>query len=97
MGGVPVAPEHNASDIEHDIRNLLDLAKKLRAQRFENGTLSLESLRLRFELDENGIPVDCGQYEQTDAHHLIKEVSPLTVPLSFMLTIFSLCCSAISL
>lgn len=74
LGGVAVAPEHNASDIEHDIRILEELAKKIRAQRFDNGTLSLESLRLTFELDENGIPVDCGQYRQNDANSLIKEV-----------------------
>ena len=74
LGGVAVAPEHNASDIEHDIRNLEELAKKLREQRFENGTLSLESLRLSFDLDEDGIPVDCGQYRQTDANFLVKEV-----------------------
>lgn len=73
LGGVAVAPEHNASDIEHDIRILEELAKKIRAQRFDNGTLSLESLRLTFELDENGIPVDCGQYRQNDANSLIKE------------------------
>lgn len=74
LGGVAVTPEHNASDIEHDIRNLEELAKRLRVQRFESGTLSLESLRLAFDLDENGIPVDCGQYRQTDANFLIKEV-----------------------
>jgi protein SSD1 len=73
LGGVAVTPEHNASDIEHDIRNLEELAKKLRAQRFENGTLSLESLRLSFDLDKNGTPVDCGQYRQTDANFLVKE------------------------
>ncbi|KAF5388028.1 hypothetical protein D9615_000459 [Tricholomella constricta] len=73
LGSVAVAPEHGASDIEHDIRNLQDLAKKLRAQRFENGTLSLESLELTFELDDNGLPVDCGQYQRTDAHCLVEE------------------------
>jgi protein SSD1 len=74
LSGVPILPEHNAADIEHDIRNLEDLAKKLRAQRFENGTLSLESLRLSFKLDDNGMPVDCGQYKQTDANFLVQEV-----------------------
>jgi protein SSD1 len=74
LGGVAVAPEHHASDIEHDIKNLEDLAKKLRAQCFKNGTLSLDSPRLVFDLDENGNPVDCGQYKQTDANYLIREV-----------------------
>lgn len=74
LGGVTVAPEQTTSDIEHDIRLLESLAKKLRAQRFENGALSTESLRLSFKLDESGMPVDCGQYERTDANDLIEEV-----------------------
>jgi protein SSD1 len=75
LGSVPVAPEHGAADIEHDIKILEGLAKKLRARRFENGTLSLDSLRLQFKLDDNGLPVDCGQYERTDANDLIEEVT----------------------
>ncbi|KAK0191056.1 SSD1 protein [Armillaria mellea] len=73
LGGVVVSPEHNASDIEHDIRILDDLAKKLRAQRFENGTLSLDSLRLQFKLGDTGLPVDCWQYQRVDANDLIEE------------------------
>lgn len=74
MGGVPVIPEHDAADIEHDIRILEGLAKKLRAQRFENGTLSLDSLKLKFKLDENGLPADCGPSERSDANSLVEEV-----------------------
>lgn len=73
LGGVVVSPEHNASDIEHDIRILDDLAKKLRAQRFENGTLCLDSLRLQFKLGDTGLPVDCWQYQRVDANDLIEE------------------------
>lgn len=73
LGGVAIIPQHNASDIEHDIKILDGLAKKLRARRFENGTLSLESLSLQFKLDENGLPTDCWQYERTDANDMIQE------------------------
>lgn len=75
LGGVAIIPEHGAGDIEHDIKNLDRLAKKLRAQRFENGTLSLDSLKLQFKLDDQGKPSDCGQYQRTDANDLIQEVS----------------------
>jgi len=97
LGDVTVTPEHNAADIEHDIRNLEGLAKKLRTQRFEKGTLSLESLRLAFVLDENGTPTDCGQYRQTDANSLIKEVraSSLSTFEDLMAVLSSSCCSAI--
>ncbi|KAG5649012.1 hypothetical protein DXG03_000361 [Asterophora parasitica] len=73
LGIVDVAPEHSASDVERDIRNLQDLAKKLREQRFDNGTLALESLDLSFELNEDGLPVDCGQHQRTDANSLVEE------------------------
>jgi protein SSD1 len=78
LGDVAVAPEHSASDIEHDVRILEDLAGKLKARRFENGTLALESPRLSFELDESGLPTDCSRYEQNDANALIREVSIVT-------------------
>lgn len=80
MGEVGVIPEHNASDIEHDIKVLHGIAKKLRQERFDNGTLSLESLHLQFKLDDNGIPVDCWQHERSDANELIEEVSPILFP-----------------
>lgn len=78
LGGVAVIPQHSANDIEHDIKVLHGLTGKLRTQRLENGTLSLESLRLQFKLDDEGMPVDCGQYEHTDAHKLIQEVCIFT-------------------
>ncbi|KAJ7179085.1 SSD1 protein [Mycena filopes] len=78
LGSVAVTPEHGAADIEHDIKILEGIAKKLRAKRFENGTLSLDSLRLQFKLDDRGLPIDCGQYERTDANDLIEEFMLLT-------------------
>jgi len=78
LGEVAVTPDHNASDIEHDIKVLHGLAKKLRQERFDNGTLSLESLQLHFKLDDNGIPVDCWQHQRTDANDLIQEFMLLT-------------------
>jgi protein SSD1 len=73
LGDLVVAPEHDASDIAHDIKVLEVLAKHMRARRFQNGTLSLDSLRLSFKLDDNGLPTDCWQYAPTDAHDLIQE------------------------
>lgn len=73
LGSVPVAPEHSAPDIEHDIKVLADIAKRLRAKRFENGALMLESSRLKFALDDHGLPIDCGQYETLETNQLIEE------------------------
>lgn len=74
LGSVPVIPEHNAADIAHDIKVLEDIAKQLRAQRIDNGALSLESLKLSFSLDDNGFPTDCGPVEYADANKLVAEV-----------------------
>jgi protein SSD1 len=79
LGGVPVTPEQDAAGIEHDIRVLQDLAKQMRARRFQNGALASESLKLSFKLDDNGMPVDCWQYERTDANEMIEEVCPIVL------------------
>ena len=77
LGDVPVTPEHNAADIAHDIKILNDLAKQLRERRFQNGAISSESQKLTFKLDENGLPIDCGSDERTEANKLVEEVRTL--------------------
>ncbi|CAE6457234.1 unnamed protein product [Rhizoctonia solani] len=68
-----VDPQHSANAIEGDIKILHNLAKQMRERRIENGTLSIQSLRLKFDLDESGAPVDCSDELQTEANHLIAE------------------------
>ena len=60
-------------DVEHDLKILNSLAQKLRSGRSQTGYLSLESLKLNFTLDENGLPTDTSAYERTDSHKLIEE------------------------
>jgi protein SSD1 len=74
LGDVPVIPEHDPRDIAHDIRVLSDLARQLRRERFRNGALSLNPPQLKFQLDESGLPLDCGEYEVLDSNHLVEEV-----------------------
>jgi protein SSD1 len=78
LGDVVVAPEHDASAIQNDIKILHDISQILHEVRFKNGALSTTSLRLSFKLDTNGNPVDCGQYEQTEAHRLVEEFMLIT-------------------
>lgn len=78
LGGVPVAPEQNASDVEHDVKVLYNLAKHLRERRFQNGCLGSESQRLTFKLDDDGMPTDCYSYKRTDANNLVEEFMLLT-------------------
>jgi len=72
--GVPVAPEHDASAIEHDVKFLHDIAKVLRERRFKNGALSADIPKLAFTLDKSGRPIDCDQLVPDDATSLIQEV-----------------------
>ena len=75
LGDVAVDPAHNAESIAHDIKVLHDIAKQLRDLRFQNGSIRSHSLRLKFTLDENGLPTDCGQQDRGQAQNLIEEVS----------------------
>ena len=72
--GIPVAPDHDASAIEHDIKTLHDIAQVLRERRFKNGALAADIPKATFTLDDSGRPIDCDQSEFTDANVLIEEV-----------------------
>lgn len=68
-----VQEPHSVSDVESDILLLDTLAKKLRAKRFENGALKIDNVKLNFQLDDEGRPIDCGSYIQRDSNALIEE------------------------
>ncbi|KAF8351411.1 SSD1 protein [Amanita rubescens] len=70
---VAITQGHSFEDLVSDVRGLSDLAKKLRAQRFANGALSLEDVSLRFKLDEAELPIDCGLNERLEACELVEE------------------------
>ena len=68
-----IDPQHSANAIEGDIKTLHSLAKQMRDRRIENGTLSIQSLRLKFDLDEAGAPLDCSDERQAEANYLVAE------------------------
>jgi protein SSD1 len=74
LGELLADPSHKPTDVASDILLLRGLASKLRAERFSNGTLALESSKLSFTLDDDGMPADCGQYDRTESNFLIEEV-----------------------
>lgn len=71
---VAITEAHSFEDLVSDVRGLADLAKKLRAQRFANGALSLGDISLKFKLDETDLPIDCGLNERVEACELVEEV-----------------------
>lgn len=70
---VPITEGHEAKAISEDLGLLHKLSQHLRQRRFQNGTLRIENNKLMFDLDDNGTPTDCYNYEYTDANMLVEE------------------------
>ncbi|RKP24583.1 hypothetical protein SYNPS1DRAFT_16981, partial [Syncephalis pseudoplumigaleata] len=64
---------HSAAQIAEDIRLLHQLSQGLRKRRYDDGAVSIHSVKLAFDLDEAGMPVDCHVYERKASHILIEE------------------------
>lgn len=60
-------------DYAEEIQFLDQLAKHMRADRFKNGSIAFQSEELRFNLDEDGKPIDVYVKESFDAHKLVEE------------------------
>lgn len=65
--------ETGQGEFKEEILILDDLAKKLRAKRFENGSIGFEREEVRFEIDDNGKPLSVYFKEQKDSNKLIEE------------------------
>jgi len=57
----------------NEIRTLHSLACKLRARRYELGSISFELPEVKFKLDENAVPIDVYVKERKEAHLLIED------------------------
>ncbi|XP_059358231.1 DIS3-like exonuclease 2 isoform X2 [Carassius carassius] len=70
----PCSPNHKIHEIQEAILNLHNIAKQLRAQRFEGGALQLNQLKLSFTLDkESSMPQGCYVYQYQDSNRLVEE------------------------
>jgi ribonuclease R len=56
-----------------EILRLHDLAQKLRAERFKNGSVGFERAEARFDIDKDGRPVGVYFREDSTSHQLIEE------------------------
>uniref|UniRef100_A0A2K6L926 DIS3 like 3'-5' exoribonuclease 2 n=1 Tax=Rhinopithecus bieti TaxID=61621 RepID=A0A2K6L926_RHIBE len=64
----PISPEHSSEEVHQAVLNLHRIAKQLRQQRFADGALRLDQLKLAFTLDhETGLPQGCHIYEYRDS------------------------------
>jgi protein SSD1 len=80
---VELAGGWSDSEVQADIRQLFKYSQIMRKRRYENGALSLSSIKLWFSLDEVGNPTNAGIYQLKDSNRMIEEVC-------FIL--YSLCC-----
>ncbi|KAM7104384.1 DIS3-like exonuclease 2 isoform 1-T3 [Molossus nigricans] len=70
----PISPEHTSAEVHQAVLNLHRIAKELRKQRFLDGALRLDQLKLSFTLDhETGLPQGCHIYEYRDSNKLVEE------------------------
>ena len=65
--------ETGKGDYTDEILILDRMAKALRKERYEHGSVELDRMEVRFEIDENGHPVDVYFKESKDANKLIEE------------------------
>lgn len=65
--------ETGRGDLSDEILLLNDLAQKLRAERFRNGSINFERDEAKFELDENGKPLRVYFKEIKESNQLIEE------------------------
>ena len=65
--------ETGIGDYAEEILTLDRLAKKLRADRYANGSVEFERAEVRFDIDETGHPVSVFFKESKDANKLIEE------------------------
>ncbi|KAI8057765.1 hypothetical protein BDF22DRAFT_9046 [Syncephalis plumigaleata] len=70
---IKIDKSHSATQIAEDIRLFHKLAQGLRKQRYENGAVSIHSVKLSFDLDDQGSPIDCRVYERKESHFMIEE------------------------
>ncbi|XP_023788729.1 DIS3-like exonuclease 2 isoform X1 [Cyanistes caeruleus] len=70
----PVSPQHSIAEIQEAVLNLHRVAQHLRKQRFTEGALHLDQMKLSFTLDqESGMPQGCYIYQYRDSNKLVEE------------------------
>ncbi|KAI9477832.1 MAG: hypothetical protein EXX96DRAFT_568371 [Benjaminiella poitrasii] len=64
---------HQAHAIYSDIFELYRMSVEMRQRRYANGSLSLNSVKLQFKLNEQGEPISVSQFHSKEANRLIEE------------------------
>ncbi|KAK4521324.1 uncharacterized protein ATC70_011939 [Mucor velutinosus] len=70
---VDIFGNHDDYAISNDILMLHNLSVQMRQQRYDGGSLSMNSVKLQFMLDDKGEPISFSQFEAKAANRLIEE------------------------
>ena len=65
--------ENGKGDYDKEILLMNKIAYKLREERFRKGSISFESVEVKFKLDEKGVPLEVVNKVRKDAHKLIED------------------------
>ncbi len=65
--------ENHKGDFSKELNILNDLARKLRTDRYNHGSINFETTEVKFELSEDGKPLAIVPKIRKDAHKLIEE------------------------
>ena len=65
--------EKGEGDFAEELAILNRIAKKLRKQRFDQGSIDFDADEVRFRLDEHGVPIEVFIKERKEAHMLIED------------------------
>jgi ribonuclease R len=61
-------------DLQDELRELDKVARRLRNKRFQQGSINFETDEIRFELDEEGRPLEIYVKERKEAHLLVEDL-----------------------
>lgn len=65
--------ETGRGDYADELATLNDLARRLRARRFEDGAVDFDRVEVRFDIDESGKPINVFFKESKDSNKLVEE------------------------
>lgn len=67
------ALDKGEGDFAEELATLNRIAKKLRKERFDKGSIDFDADEVRFRLDEHGVPIEVFIKERKDSHMLIED------------------------
>jgi ribonuclease R len=65
--------ENGVGEFSDELQTLNSLAKKMSDERFKRGAINFETTEVKFQLNQDGVPLGLIKKERKDAHKLIEE------------------------